>query len=138
MQYSTVPDSVLTPCLLESIIFSESGDRLDSNPGALHNIHRKQAIVDLAFHEHEQRWIEMCEEVSFPSALRYLRTRMFIDKNMMVIVDESQVHQLALALYRYRSGDIVESIQDKEFVNNNFDWNETVMDDLSISPVLPE
>ncbi len=136
MQYSTVPDFPLTPCLVESVFFSESDGLLDSNPDTLHNIHR--ARVDSSFNEHEQMWEEMSEEVSFSSALRYLRTRMFLDKNMMVIIDESKLHQLALALYRYRSGDIDESIQDREFINNNFNWNETVMDDLSISPVLPE
>ena len=124
----------LTPCLVESVIFS--GSRLDGNPIHLQNA--KKTIADPDFHEHEQRWTEMCEEVSFSSALRYLRTRMFIDKDMMVVMDESQLHQLALALYRYRSGDIDESIHDREFMNSIFNWNEAVMDDLSISPVLPE
>ena len=90
------------------------------------------------FHEHEKRWAEMCEDsdVSFSSALRYLRVRMFVDRNMLVIVDESQLRQLALALYRYRSGDIDESIQDKEFISNMFDWGENLVFDPSVSGVL--
>ena len=133
MQSST---HLLTPCLVESVIFS--GSLLGENASPSHQ--QNKIIADMDFDEHEQRWIEMSQEVSFSSALRYLRTRMFIDKNMKVIIDESQVHQLALALYRYRSGDIDETKNDREFMNVISDWNElnqTVMD-LSISPVLPE
>lgn len=99
---------------------------------------QKSEITDMNFHEHEKRWAEMCEDsdVSFSSALRYLRVRMFVDRNMLVIVDESQLRQLALALYRYRSGDIDESIQDKEFISNMFDWGENLVFDPSVSGVL--
>ena len=99
---------------------------------------RKCKITDIDFHEHEQKWTEMCEEsdVSFSSALRYLRIRMFVDKNMLVIIDESQLRQFALALYRYRSGDIDESIQDKEFISNMFDWGENIDFDPSVSGIL--
>jgi hypothetical protein len=99
---------------------------------------QKCEITDMNFHEHEKRWAEMCEDsdVSFSSALRYLRVRMFVDRNMLVIVDESQLRQLALALYRYRSGDIDESIQDKEFISNMFDWGENLVFDPSVSGVL--
>ena len=131
MQSSGLSSPQLTPCLIESVVYSSG--RLDGNPVNLHNARR--IIADPDFHEHEQRWMEMCEEVSFSSALRYLRTRMFIDKDMVVIIDESQLHQLALALYRYRSGDVDESILDREFMNSIFHWSEAVMDDLSISPV---
>lgn len=123
-------ETPLTPCLVESVIFSGNypDGKLIENP--IHSQNTSRKIADPEFHEHEQRWTEMCEEVTFSSALVYLRTRMFIDKDMKVITDETQLHHLALALYRYRSGDIDESIHDREFMNGIFHWNEADMGDL--------
>jgi hypothetical protein len=122
----------LIPCLVESLVISDvTGESGDNNPKLSQT--KVRAFTDAEFNDHEQRWMEMCEEASFSSALRYLRTRMFLDRDMTVIVDETKVRQLALALYRYRSGDIDESIQDKDFMSSLFDWEES-----PIFSVLPE
>jgi hypothetical protein len=124
----------LLPCLIESLQISD--ESIGRNPGNSHIKERK--IADLEFYDHEKRWAEMCEEISFSSALRYLRTRMFVDKDMAVDLDESYLRHFALALYRYRSGNIDLSNQDREFINSVFGWDGSVLDELSISPVIPE
>jgi hypothetical protein len=63
---------------------------------------------------------------------------MFVDKDMAVDLDESYLRHFALALYRYRSGNIDLSNQDREFINSVFGWDGSVLDELSISPVIPE
>jgi hypothetical protein len=124
-------NSSLTPCLIESLRISEDGT--GKNPYLPLKNERKP--VDVEFHDHEMRWTEMSEEISFLSALRYLRIRMFIDRDMAVILDESYLHHFALALYRYRSGDVDESSTDKQFMNRHFYWDETAIDSSSISSV---
>jgi hypothetical protein len=131
MQSSTAS---LIPCLIESLQFPD--ESIGRNPANVHIKERK--IADLEFYDHEKKWAAMCEEISFSSALRYLRTRMFVDKDMAVVLDESYLRHFALALYRYRSGDIDQSNQDREFTSSVFEWDGTVFDELSISPVIPE
>jgi len=72
---------------------------------------------DCVLHEHEALWSETDLPVSVSGALRYLRERMFQKKDMMVILDDRRVRQLALALYRYRSGNIENTMEDDEWLN---------------------
>lgn len=74
-------------------------------------------IADAAIHEHCALWEDTTYSVSVAGALFYLRERMFIHRNMMVISDERRLRQLALALYRYRAQDIRLSHEDDEFLN---------------------
>lgn len=74
-------------------------------------------VSDTYMHEHCLLWSETDLPVSVSGALRYLRERMFKEKNMMVIQDERRVRQLALSLYRYRSSDCSQSMEDDEWLN---------------------
>lgn len=74
-------------------------------------------VADAVLHQHQVLWEETEHPVTVAGALAYLRTRMFIKKDMMVILDGRRVNQLALALYRFRSGDIRLSQEDDEWLN---------------------
>jgi len=74
-------------------------------------------VCDAYMHEHCLLWSETDLPVSVSGALRYLRERMFKEKTMMVIQDERRVRQLALAIYRYRTGDCAQSAEDDEWLN---------------------
>lgn len=74
-------------------------------------------IVDSVLHNHQISWEETDFPVSVGGALDYLRDRMFVKKDMMVILDERRLRQLALALYRYRASDISRSQEDDEWLN---------------------
>lgn len=74
-------------------------------------------VSDTYMHEHCLLWSETDLPVSVSGALRYLRERMFQEKNLMVIQDERRVRQLALAIYRYRSGNCDQSMEDDEWLN---------------------
>ena len=63
-------------------------------------------IADSYVHGLSVQYKDECPDCSPGSALDYLRTRMFVQKDMAVILDERRLRQLALALYRYRSCDI--------------------------------
>lgn len=74
-------------------------------------------VCDTYMHEHCLLWSETDLPVSVSGALRYLRERMYKEKNLMVIQDERRVRQLALAIYRYRSGNCDQSMEDDEWLN---------------------
>lgn len=71
---------------------------------------------DQVIHSHEVAWTETSHPVTVAGALYYLRERMFQLKDMQVIQDERRVRQLALALYRYRSGNCDPSQEDDEWL----------------------
>jgi len=78
-------------------------------------------VSDVTMHGHSVLYLEMfSSNHSFSTCLLYLRTRMFKLKDMMVIQDERRVHQLAMALYRYVTGDCEESGQDREYQARHF------------------
>jgi len=74
-------------------------------------------VCDTYMHEHCLLWQETDLPVSVAGALRFLRERMFKEKTMNVIQDDRRVRQLALALYRYRSEDCGQSMEDDEWLN---------------------
>jgi hypothetical protein len=76
-------------------------------------------VVDSVLHEHDVLWQETDLPVSVSGALRYLRERMFQKKDMMVIMDDRRVRQLALALYRYRTSNCDQSMEDDEWLNRS-------------------
>lgn len=78
-----------------------------------------QKIVDSCLHNHLLAWEETTLPVSLRGALDYLRGRMFIKKDMIVIQDERRVRQLALSLYRFRSGDISTTPDEDEWIARN-------------------
>lgn len=53
--------------------------------------------------EHERRWIEHSEDPSYESAIHYLRHRMHVLRDMIVIQDSRRLCQLALALHHHRT-----------------------------------
>lgn len=73
-------------------------------------------IADTVVHDHCLSWEATVHPLSLEGSLRYLRERMFIKRDMMVIQDERRVRQMALALYRYRSGNIEKSAEDDEWL----------------------
>lgn len=76
-------------------------------------------VADSVIHDHSMAWESTSHPVSVAGAIFYLRERMFVLRDMAVIVDERRVRQLALALYRYRSQDITLSHEDEEFLNRS-------------------
>jgi len=74
-------------------------------------------VVDSVLHEHNVLWSETDLPVSVGGALRYFRERMFQKKDMMVILDDRRVRQLALALYRYRTSNCDQTMEDDEWLN---------------------
>ena len=76
-------------------------------------------IADSVIHDHCMSWENTTHSVSVAGAIFYLRERMFVLRDMAVIIDDRRVRQLALALYRYRSQDITLSNEDEEFLNRS-------------------
>lgn len=53
---------------------------------------------------HEERWIKFSpDDASFPSAVRYLNTRMFKDRDLEPIADMRKFNQLAHTLTKFRN-----------------------------------
>lgn len=56
------------------------------------------------FSDLEQRWIKFSpNDASFPSAVRYLNTRMFKDRDLEPIQDRRKFRQLAHTLTKFRN-----------------------------------
>lgn len=62
--------------------------------------------------DHEQRWINRFpEDSSYESAIRYLKERMFVLRDMEPISDPTKLRQTAFTLYGYRNKSI-EPVED--------------------------
>lgn len=59
--------------------------------------------VDKHMAEHKRRWIEFSADGSYESAIKYLKTRMYVLEDMVIIQDKRRLTQLAYALYEYRN-----------------------------------
>lgn len=53
--------------------------------------------------EHKRRWIEHSIDGSYESAVKYLKHRMYVLEDMIIIQDKRRLTQLAFALYEYRN-----------------------------------
>lgn len=70
---------------------------------------QKETISDLFFGVHEVHYKEYLDEQTWVSsietALRYFQNRMFVKKDMRVIMDQRRLFQMSIALHRYASED---------------------------------
>lgn len=76
-------------------------------------------VADSLLHDHCVAWEDTTHAVSVAGALFYFRERMFVKRDMAVVMDERRLRQMALALYRYRAQDITLSHEDEEFLNRS-------------------
>lgn len=53
--------------------------------------------------EHKRRWIEYAIDSSYESAVKYLKYRMYVLEDMVIIQDKRRLTQMAYALYEYRN-----------------------------------
>lgn len=74
-------------------------------------------VVDTFMHDHCMRWSETSYPVRVSGALAYFRDRMYITKDMIAIHDDRRVKQMALSLFRYRTGNISQSMEDDEWLS---------------------
>lgn len=74
-------------------------------------------VCDTYVYEHCVLWEATDLPVSVSGALRYLRERMFKEKTMMVMLDERRIRQLAIAIFRYRTGNCDQTMEDDEWLN---------------------
>lgn len=66
--------------------------------------HTTSGVADKYMAEHERQWIEQYpDDSSYECAIKYLKTRMYVERDMMVIQDKRRLCQLAFALYEYRN-----------------------------------
>lgn len=59
--------------------------------------------VDKHMAEHKRRWIEFSGDGSYESAIKYLKTRMYVLEDMIIIQDKRRLTQMAYALFEYRN-----------------------------------
>ena len=54
--------------------------------------------------EHKRRWIDRFpDDSSYESAIQYLKHRMYVLEDMIIIQDKRRLNQLAYSLYEYRN-----------------------------------
>lgn len=64
---------------------------------------RSGGPVDKHMAEHKRRWIESTADSTYDSAVKYLKHRMYVLEDMMIIADKRRLTQLAYVLYEYRN-----------------------------------
>lgn len=73
----------------------------------------KRHAGDPGMLEHLERWKTFTEDSTKESALRYFKTRMYIERDMMIITDKKRLVDKALALYEFRNGIVEPSASEK-------------------------
>lgn len=64
---------------------------------------RSSGVADKYMAEHERQWILYSDDTSYFGAVKYLKHRMNVKRDMMVIQDNRRLCQLAYALYEFRN-----------------------------------
>jgi len=64
---------------------------------------------------HCDAWVTSGDPPTLQGALYYLRSRMFFNQDLQIIMDERRLRQLALAIYRYRTKNAEPSMEDDEW-----------------------
>lgn len=77
---------------------------------------RTSGPVDKHMAEHKRRWTEMCPtDSSYECAIQYLKHRMYILEDMVIICDKRRLNQLAYTLYEYRNQITTTDVEDRNY-----------------------
>lgn len=74
---------------------------------------RASGPADKHMAEHKRRWIERFDDPSYESAIQYLKHRMYVLEDMMIIQDKRRLCQLAYSLYEYRNAIIDANVEER-------------------------
>lgn len=77
---------------------------------------RSGGPVDKHMAEHKRRWTEQCPtDSSYECAIQYLKQRMYVLEDMIIITDKRRLNQLAYSLYEYRNQIITTDVEDRNY-----------------------
>lgn len=66
--------------------------------------------------EHKRRWIERFpDDSSYECAIQYIKHRMYVLEDMMIIQDKRRLNQLCYALYEYRNQVVTTDVEDRNY-----------------------
>jgi len=79
---------------------------------------RASGPVDQHMAEHKRRWTASYpDDSSYESAIQYLKRRMYVEEDMMIIQDKRRLTQLAYALYEYRNKIIEANVEERNYAS---------------------
>lgn len=87
---------------------------------------RSSGAVDKHMAEHKRRWIEFSADGSYESAIKYLKTRMYVLEDMVIIQDKRRLCQLAYALHEYRNQLVEPNAEELSHCSKMVGWNFSV------------
>lgn len=77
---------------------------------------RSNGPADKHMAEHKRRWIDRFpDDGSYECAIQYLKHRMYVLEDMMIIQDKRRLNQLAYSLYEYRNQIISADVEDRNY-----------------------
>jgi hypothetical protein len=79
---------------------------------------RSSGPVDKHMAEHKRQWIDRFpDDSSYECAIQYLKYRMYVLEDMMIIQDKRRLNQLAYSLYEYRNQILLPDAEDRNYAN---------------------
>lgn len=77
---------------------------------------RSSGPVDKHMAEHKRRWIERFpDDSTYECAIQYLKHRMYVLEDMIIIQDKRRLNQLAYTLYEYRNQITTTDVEDRNY-----------------------
>jgi hypothetical protein len=76
--------------------------------------HNSSGPADKHMAEHKRRWIERYpDDSSYESAIQYVKERMYVLEDMIIIQDKRRLTQMCYALYEYRNAIIEANVEER-------------------------